>query len=185
MKITEDSLIHTNSGLTEDFKPCVVWRFLAHSGRFTLTEARTKAMGLLHAVAIAQTEDAIATMLTKDLSPKGFGSEAIKEKEETNAKVLMLLRHARPPLVEGVEPIHGYYTKEPLINIYWYGEGAQLNMNEATFHAEILLRTAEVAESDAFLRFFLLERGGSLEEGQLLIEEFTQYRIQQRLEQLF
>lgn len=182
-KDENDDTIWTNASLTPDLKPCVIWKYHSRNGVFSLPEARSKAMGLLQAAAIAQVESNIALQLSESLTPKGFADN--KNAKKATVILLNLVRNARQPLIDGVEAIFGLKSKQPLLNIHWYGKAVQMEMATASYHAEVLLRTAEAAESDAFLRFFLLQQCGvPLEKTQIMVEDFALYRNQQNLEQL-
>jgi hypothetical protein len=180
----DQNTIWTNASLTPDLKPCVMWRHKSYKGVFSLPETRTKAMGLLQAAAIAQVESNIAIELSKSFTPKGFAKNP--DADKATAILLNLVRNARQPLIDGVKAIFGLESKLPLLNVCWYGEEIQMEMTTASFHAEVLLRTAEAAESDSFLRFFLSEKCNiSIDYTQEMIQEFAQYRNKQSLEQLF
>jgi hypothetical protein len=183
MTMNNDNTIWTNASLTPDLNPCVIWKYRSYDGVFSLPEARSKAMGLLQAAAVAQVEANIVTELAKVMTPKGFGQK--QQREIQTVGLLDLVRKSRTPLIEGIESIFGRKSQQPLLNVHWYGEPMQFEMATASYHAEILLRTAEVAESDAFLRFFLSQQCDvPLDRTQIMIEDFALYRNQQSLEQL-
>jgi hypothetical protein len=176
--------IWTNASLTPDLNPCVIWQYRSYDGVFSLPETRAKAMGLLQAAAIAQVEANIVTELARVMTPKGFGQK--QQQEIQTVGLLDLVRKSRTPLIEGIEPLYGHKSKLPLLNVHWYGKPIQFEMATASYHAEVLIRTAEAAESDAFLRFFLSQQCDMpLDKTQVMIEDFAQYRNQQSLEQLF
>ena len=180
-----DNTIWTNASLTPSLQPCVIWQYKEFSGFYLLPEARAKGRGILEAAAVAQVEANIVMELAEAMQPKkGFGTDKGK-KEVQISGLLEMVRKVRSPLISGVIPILGYKTKMPLLDVFWYREKIQMELSTATYHGEILLRTAEVAESDAFLRFFLSEKIGiTLDETQVMIEEFASYRERQSLNQL-
>jgi len=183
MPMKNDNTIWTNASLTPDLNPCVIWKYHSYNGVFSLPETRSKAMGLLQAAAVAQVEANIVTELAKVMTPKGFGQK--QQQEIQTVGLLDLVRKSRDPLIEGIESIFGRKSKLPLLNVHWYGEPIQFEMATASYHAEVLLRTAEVAENDAFLRFFLSKQCDvPLDRTQIMIKDFALYRNQQNLEQL-
>jgi hypothetical protein len=190
--VNNDNTIWTNASLTPNLQPCVIWQYKQFSGFYGLPEARAKGRGILEAAAIAQAEaNIVMELATSVIKPsKGFGNDSY-EKDAQMVGLLNMVRKARThgaqlsPLIPGVIPILGFETKQPLLDLLWYGESIQMELTSANYHGETLLRTAEVAESDAFLRFFLSQQCSvPLENTQIMIENFGLYRNQQSLEQL-
>lgn len=175
--------LHVNSTMDLDGKPFVLWYIGNQNGLLTLTEARKQADLIIRACAIAESEAAIVKGMDATVSPKGF------EKPKTNLlpwQMLQLIRDFRPPLGEGINAIYGYNTKLPLVEIDWYGDRIQWDIESARHHAYALLITAEASETDAFYFFFLREKVGiERDELQPLLIEFAEFRRKNLLEDLF
>lgn len=198
----EPDVILTNAYFTpESYLPAVYWQLNQKNGLISLTEARARAQALFQAVGYAEGEGAIVKgviQLYKDIDrqqqkPKGFGVSTPQVQQQAEHQALVMatqlrefLKQGRSPLMEGVEVIFGLRTRKALINCTWYGEQGQWETVQALEHAIILIETAEAAESDAYFRWFLMERIGiEAAETYPLIAEFQTFRQRRQLEELF
>jgi hypothetical protein len=194
----ESNFVWVFSGTVGDGNlPHIGWRLQEQSDILTLPEARQRAKDLFTAAAIAEAEAAIFEGLADvPLAPSdrvpGYGFKAQAAVAANKAKMLdmaarmtVLLRTHRPPMPKGLEMIYGMNTKLPLLNVYWYGEPLEWDMQQAREHAIALLETAESAESDAFYHHFLKSCELSDEAAGALLREFFVFRQQNSLENLF
>lgn len=195
----EPDILYTNSWFTEDHKPAVYWQLDDRNGLLTIAEARDRAKSLFQAVGYAEGEAAIVKgMIQLHLQAdrdqnKGFipnRKQHLAAVEEQAlimcAQMLEFVRQGRSPLPIGLEVIFGYHTRKGLINVPWYGGAEKWEPMQAIEHAILLIETAEAAESDAYFRWFLMDR---LEmdpaEAYPLIAEFQTFRDRRQLEDLF
>ncbi|MBD3882112.1 hypothetical protein IFO70_10115 [Phormidium tenue FACHB-886] len=204
MPDVEPDIIFTNAYFREDNQPAVYWQLNQKNGLLSLTETRARAQALFQAVGYAEGEAAIVKgmmVLHRDAAekskPKGFDSASLQqfasrlssaEQEALTmaAQLREFLKQGRSPLLEGVEVIFGLKTRKALINVFWYGEPVQWETVQAIDHAILLIETAEAAESDAYFRWFLMERTGiEAEETYPLIAEFQTFRQRRQLEEMF
>ena len=195
----EPDIILTNAYFTADYQPAVYWQLNQQNGIISLTEARARAQALFQAVGYAEGEAAIVKGVLylhksadRQQKPKGFVNLSQRQAQVEQDALKMaahlreFLKEGRSPLLEGVEVIFGLKTRKPLINCYWYGEPTQWESIQAIEHASILIEAAEAAESDAYLRWFLMERiEVPVEETYPLIAEFQSFRQRRQLEELF
>lgn len=192
----EPNIIHTNAYFTDNHQPAVYWQLNGRNGVISLTEARARAQTLFQAAGYAEGEAAIVKGLlhlhrdAAQQTSKNFSFTELAAVDEQalimSAQLREFLKKGRSPLLEGIEVIFGLKTRKALINCYWYGELAQWETVQALDHATILIETAEAAESDAYFRWFLMERIGiEAEETYPLIAEFQTFRRRRQLEELF
>ncbi|MBD1864286.1 MULTISPECIES: hypothetical protein [Trichocoleus] len=196
----EPNIIFTNAWFgTDTHQPAVYWQLNQKNGLLTLVEARARAQAIFQAVAYAEGEAAIVKgVMAMHLNAlkstkKGFGAQAQEQKQSAEMEALIMaaqlrrfLQQGRSPLIEGIEVIFGMKTRRALIDCTWYGELTQWETTQAIEHATILIETAEAAESDAYFRWFLMERVGiEAEETYPLIAEFQTFRQRRQLEELF
>lgn len=153
-----------------------------------LNLARDRAKTLFEAAAVAEAEAIVfKTFVGLEMAAsgkqKGFGTY---KPSPFPVEVMKLLRAQRPKLPEDVEIIFGLQSKLPIVNLYWYQQKTQLELDEVRTHANQLLLAAEAAESDGFFYNFLHTRLDiPLKEAYGLIQEFGQYRDRRRLDELF
>lgn len=205
MPDVEPNIIFTNAYFRPDnHQPAVYWQLNQKNGLISLTEARARAQALFQAVGYAEGEAAIVKGMIhlhssaerRVRKTKGFSlltQHEIARQQQVEHEALAMsaqmrefLKQGRSPLLEGLEVIFGLKTRKALINCNWYGSPAQWETVQAIEHAAILLETAEAAESDAYFRWFLMERIGiEAEETYSLIAEFQTFRQRRQLEDLF
>ncbi|MBD1995170.1 hypothetical protein H6G00_00820 [Leptolyngbya sp. FACHB-541] len=197
----EPNIIFTNAWFRADnYQPAIYWQLNQQNGLLSLTEARARAQAIFQAIGYAEGEAAIVKGFVQmyrssaqQQPPKGFGisysqhlAQAENEALVTSAHLREFLKEGRSPLIEGIEVIFGLKTRKALINVFWYGEKCQWETVQALNHAIGLIETAEAAESDAYFRWFLMERIGiSVEEAYPMIAEFQGFRQRRQLEELF
>jgi hypothetical protein len=181
------NVLHLYSTVAADRRtPMVAWYCNETEGLLTLLEAREQANALFLASAIAETEARVALKVSglKDHKPKGFGKKPT-EIEKTFYQVMMLMREERPPLPEGIRPIFGWKTQQPLVEIELYGKLDRLPVEDVKNHARWLIECAEAAESDCFFYGFLKEKlDVSAEVANGLLQEFSDFRKRVQLEDL-
>lgn len=205
MPDVEPNIIFTNAWFRSDnHQPAVYWQLDDKNGLLSLVETRARAQALFQAVGYAEGEAAIVRGLVhlhrsaaEEAKPKGFNVAALQkwqtrkdnaEQEALimSAKIREWLKGGRSPLLEGIEVIFGLKTRRALINCTWYGKQAQWETIQAVEHTIGLIETAEAAESDAYFRWFLMERIGiEPEKTYPLIAEFQTFRQRRQLEELF
>ncbi|MGA7936399.1 MAG: hypothetical protein WCA35_22785 [Kovacikia sp.] len=191
----EPDILFTNAWFTpETNQPAVYWQLNQSNGVIPLVEARARAQALFQAVGYAEGEAAIVKGMIHlhqkaDRKSSGFGwrpQTAEMEALKVAAQLREFLKTGRSPLLEGVEVIFGLRTRKALINVSWYGKAVQWESSQALEHAIILVETAEAAESDAYFRWFLIERiGVQPKETYPLIAEFQTFRNRRQLEEMF
>jgi hypothetical protein len=183
----EPDQIHIYSTVAADKRtPMVGWRLNGTGGTLSLTEAREQATTLFLAAAIAETEARIALKLSglKEHKPKGFGKKPT-EVEKAFYSITMLMREERPLLPEGVRPIFGWKSQQPLVEIDFYGELVRLPVEDTKNHARWLIEVADGAESDCFFYGFLKEKLDiSAEVANGFLQEFSEFRKRVQLEDL-
>lgn len=76
-----------------------------------------------------------------------------------------------------MEAIVSGRTRQGMVNIRWGFLSAQLTVEQTRKHAIDLLRTAEAAQSDAFLHWLLVDKFKANEAGVAgVMEDFRAYR---------
>jgi hypothetical protein len=190
----EPDVIFTNAWFNpENHQPAVYWQLNSKNGIISLIEARARAQSLFQAVGYAEGEAAIVKGLihlhkSAERPQKGFENKRKTEDKALilSAKLREFLKKGRSPLMEGVEVIFGLKTRKALVNCHWYGEMSQWETTQAINHAIGLIETAEASESDAYFRWFLMERIGiEASETYPLIAEFQTFRHRRQLEEIF
>jgi hypothetical protein len=172
-----DNTIYTNATIDPDDgkTPLVYWKYRNSEGVMSLPLARERAVGLFTAAAIAESEAAIAKQIMESGGTKGFGRNP--KNDQFVAQVLHLFRQSRPPLNEGIEVIFGLKTATDLINVSWYETQIQMEVDNARFHASVLLQTAEASESDRFFYHFLFGTVGvGIDDANKMVQEFNAFR---------
>lgn len=192
-------IVFTNAYFTKEHHPAVYWQCNQRNGVISLVEARSRAQALFQAVGYAEGEAAIVKgILAMHMDAlkqmgQGFGLKAQARKQAAELEALTIaaqfrhfLRQERTHLLEGIEVIFGIKTRKALIDVAWYGDPFQWEPEQGIEHATILIETAEAAESDAYFRWFLMERlSMEPEETYPLIAEFQTFRQRRQLEDLF
>jgi hypothetical protein len=142
----------------------VFWRWGKRDGFLTPGEAIDRAMALINAAAVSESEATIAGLLAGTQSPLPV--------------ILGLIRTARSPMlmVEGAHPIYGLQTKQPLVECYWYGDRVALTLEDARQHARCLLEAAESARTDNFLANACQDEWLFPEVQERIFERFRDYR---------
>jgi hypothetical protein len=186
----EEKVLHVNATIDPDNPniPLVYWRYEKAKGTLGVNEARERALKLFEAAAIAETEVRIAKEIAKSTGngSRGFDPTYQKRLDIETAKILAVIRQSRPQLPEGLEIIYGFKTREPLINLFWYGEQMQWEPERLRHHATALIECAESSESDRWFYIFLGNTMGlQPEEVNQLLQDFAKFRQSRSLEELF
>lgn len=141
-------------------------------------EARNRGVGILQSVAYADSEAAIFKALVGLDERKGFGGIP-KKTMQLAITALQVVRKQRQPLPEGINPIFGFSTQQPLVDLIINSHKISLDLDTARTHALHLLEAAEAAVSDNFFLNQLV-----IEEWRDLMTEMSGYRQKQWLEAL-
>lgn len=185
----DPNTLYVNASIDQALQPLVMWVHQGKMGTIGLTLARERARQLFEAAASAHSERLVFDVLRKlDKSSHrtGFGLHAQQVFSPLYGKVLQAVRQRRPTGDAGIEVIFGARSQEPIVNVHWYGEMRQLDIETARAHASDLLLAAEAAESDGFFYdWFQQKLDIPPEQTYGLIQEFQEYRRRRRFEELF
>lgn len=179
----DTQIIHVESTVSAvNTEPCILIRWGEAEGMLTALEARLRAIAILKAATIAEYEARIFDALNAK-QKRGFGKFS---PSRGAIEILRFIRSCRPELPKDVEPIFGYNTQEPLVDLRWGSKRATLRLEEVRHHAQALLEASEAADSDAFFySFFAEETDIKKETVASLIKEFALWRQRNQLKNLF
>lgn len=192
--MNEFDQIFVKSIFTDEYQPLVLIQYKDLEVTLTVADARKKAVQLIQASSISETEFNILNFFNVEDKPKGFGKVKPTQKEIKKAKrdyemfamLFMLIRDVRQFSAENIEPIYGANTNLPLVDYYILDHKIQLQIDECIDHAANLLEAAEAAECDAFISKYLATNiQATKDEIQSVIYEFGEFRKVNRLEELF
>ncbi|MBD2437341.1 hypothetical protein [Nostoc sp. FACHB-110] len=166
----------------ETFEPLVKIEYKGKKLSISATESTKKAITIINAAAYAESEGALFKALCPD-KPKGFGKPS--KDEQMAIAVLRLVREKRQPLPDDVNPIFGFNTQKPLIELDYQVFKTTLHLDEARNHAAILLQASEAARFDAF--WFRFGKELQMNEGEIqeVINEYRLYKERYSVESLF
>lgn len=165
----------------ETLKPVIKITYIGKQLFITATDATRKAIAIINAAAYAESEGALFKALAPDI-PKGFGKPS---KDVQMAVALRLVREKRQPLPTDVNPIFGFNTQKPLVEIDYQEFKTTLYLDDARNHAAVLLQASEAARFDAF--WFKFGKELSMSEGEIqdVISEYRLYKERYSVEALF
>jgi hypothetical protein len=178
-----DSLLVESASTPGSNEPAVVVSYEDHQIMLTLSEAQTRGIGLVNAAAYAESEGALFKALCPNLK-KGFGKP--NKDAQLALSAIALVRENRQPLPLGINPIFGFNTQMPLVEVDYNQFKVILHLDEVRHHAMLLLEAAEAARFDAFWYKFGNEKTGlSREEMAAIVEEYRLYKERYSVEKLF
>jgi hypothetical protein len=183
----EKQSISVRSAVTiNNREPLVFMTWQGVEGTLSSTQARTRGLALLRAVAIAQTEEVIFKTLAPEAKRyKGFGEYKPTKDEIMSARLLELLRENQDFNHPDIKPIYGTIAQKGLISYRWSTIEKILTQEEAQEHAAILIETAEAAENDSFFyRFFEEKLQFESEFVEDIIRDYQLFKQQKYLENL-
>lgn len=145
--------------------------------KYTPTDSRNRALGIIRASAYAESEGAVF----ESIAGKGKGFGLSQKDLRLATKFLQLVREQREPLPPGINAIFGFNTKKPLVDLIFADRTISLSVDDARTHALRLLEASEAATTDQFL-FFLVD--GDKEMWSETITALRLFRQQFNLESL-
>lgn len=187
MKSSGEETIWVEATIDADGFPAVAVAFEGHTEIKRSEESRDFANALLTAAAIAENEVAIVEGLEQIDKPKGFQRRQ-PSADSMSVQMVLILRNFRPQMPFGIHSFRGLNTGQALITHPWptRKEGLQFDVESLRRHAKNIIAAAESAETDAFLRHFMMFKLGSPpEEAQSMVMEFREFRTRIQLENLF
>lgn len=179
-------ILRVESVVSQNNNPSVLISYQETQATLSIVEARKHAFALVKAIAIAETEVAIIKKLSPVKLSKGFSTQSNKKELGVLRGLIDLIRSARPSEHPTIKPIFGFKTQLPLIDYQILDERLQLQIPEASHHAQCLIECAEAAEEDAFIyKYFANKIGLSREDIEVFLLEFSEQRKINYLESLF
>ncbi|MGL5832967.1 MAG: hypothetical protein ACRC1Z_07005 [Waterburya sp.] len=180
-----NEILRVESIVSSDNNPSVLVSYQKTRATLNITEARKLAFALIKAIAIAETEVAIIKKLSPVKIKRGFSTQSNKDLGIL-VGLIELIRSARPNKHPTITPIFGLKTQLPLIDYQILDERLQLQIPEASHHAQCLIECAEAAEEDAFIyKYFAEKIGLSRKEIEIFLLKFSEQRKVNYLESLF
>jgi hypothetical protein len=154
--LIDHSTIHFSSAI-DDSSGVVYVRWLQgqYEGYWEAEIAINLATALLLVAGVALAEATLSEALleSQDLKPD---SEEYKVKQ---AQVLHLIRSTRMEIHPQLQPIFGYHTQQPLVEIGWYKTERTTTIEGAIQEAKIMLEAANTAIIDGLLSKSLTASG--------------------------
>lgn len=148
----------------------VRWEWGELEGFLIPSEAIERGLALISIAAMAEAEATIA-------------EELCRATQSPLVAVLRLVRTARRPLTQGINPIYGLKTKQSMVEIFWYGDQLCLDLAEARYHGQAYLEAAESARTDNYMlsAFADVELVFNPEVREQFFESFRKYRQQMEI----
>ena len=187
----EDIWVISGTNKENPHLPSVLIAYGDWHEEITVTIARARAIAIIEAIALAQTEERIAKAFVEVSSPKpkGFSTlsynQWLRKSQMDFAAMLHTVRGTRPILPSGLDVIFGHNTQQSLIILSWYGSKIQLDLTIAKRHANILLEAAEAAQTDRWMFNFFGDVGMTTEEVSQMLSGYAEFRKRGTLEDMY
>lgn len=180
----DPNMLYLNGTIDPDNpnRPLIFWGYMKKHGTITVQQARDRALLLYKITAIAETEVLVAEKMAKDIN--STDKNPSKDFEERFYQCLQMTCSARPELPDGITIAFHTKTKQPLIDMDWYGSSILQDVDTIRDHANCLIQVAESAQSDRWFYSFLGNTMGlQIDEVKMLLADFAKWRQTQELEE--